>query len=117
LFDLFVFIWTKHGRKIRRWLPDYFRQRRGPGNLKPKSPEDCPLCDILYLKCQACGGCRTSGYATPLYWLKRPLSRIAMVMTAMSEGVDLSAACRIYCFIKSGSDLNQIPYLFLQAMG
>lgn len=23
---LFIFIWTKHGRKIRRWLQDYFRQ-------------------------------------------------------------------------------------------
>ena len=42
---LSIFIWTKHGRKIRRWLQDYFRQRRGPRNLKPKSPEDCPLCN------------------------------------------------------------------------
>jgi hypothetical protein len=42
---LFIFIWTNHGRKIRRWLQDYFRQRRGPRNLKAKSPEDCPLCN------------------------------------------------------------------------
>jgi len=44
LICIFVTIWSKHGRKIRRWLQDYFRQRRGPRNLKPKSPEDCPLC-------------------------------------------------------------------------
>lgn len=42
---LFIFVWTKHGRRIRRWLQDYFPQRRGPRNLKPKSPEDCPLCN------------------------------------------------------------------------
>lgn len=51
---------------------------------------------ILYLKCQACGGCRTSRFCTPLYWLKTPLARVAMVMTALSEGVDLSAAGRIF---------------------
>jgi hypothetical protein len=51
---------------------------------------------ILYFKCQACGGCRTSRFSTPLYWLKTPLARIAMVMTAMSEGVDISAAGRIF---------------------
>jgi IS1 family transposase/transposase-like protein len=50
---------------------------------------------IRYFKCQACGGCRTSRFGTPLYWLKTPLARITMVMTAMSEGVDISAATRI----------------------
>jgi len=157
----FIYIWTKHRRRIRRWIQDYFRRRRGPRNLIPKSPEVCtlcnrhicflphrpkqevvpwskrksrrgrpkltdtaghaclnPLCDyfaiadpaihalvsngrwgkqrILYLKCQSCGGCRTSRYSTPLYWLKTPLARIAMVITAMSEGVDISAAGRIF---------------------
>lgn len=52
--------------------------------------------EVLCLKCQACGGCRTSRYATPLYWLKTPLARLTMVMTALSEGVDLSAASRIF---------------------
>ena len=51
---------------------------------------------ILYFKCQACGGCRTSRFGTPLYWLKTPLSQIAMVVTALSEGVDISAATRIF---------------------
>ncbi|MDA1330471.1 MAG: transposase [Chloroflexi bacterium] len=158
---LAVFVWTKYGRRIRRWWHDYFRRRRGPRSLKPKSPHDCPLCNrdicflphrcrpevvpwserkgrrgrpktidtaghacvnwrceyfavadaeihalvgngrrgkqkIQYFKCQACGSCRTSRYGTPLYWLKTPLVRVAMVMTAMSEGVDISAACRIF---------------------
>ncbi len=158
---LSLYVWLKHGRRIRRWLQDFFRRRRGPRTLKPKAPSDCPecsrefswlpfrskpevvpwrerksprgrpkiidtsghaclnpLCDyfavadaeihtlvsngcrgqqqIRYWKCQACGGCRTSRYGTPLYWLKTPLARIAMVMTAMSEGVDISAACRIF---------------------
>ena len=51
---------------------------------------------ILYLECQACGGCHTSRFGTPLYWLKTPLVRIAMVMTAMPEGVDISVAGRIF---------------------
>jgi hypothetical protein len=42
---LAIYIWTKHGRFLRRWLRDYFRQRRGPRNLKPKSPVDCPACN------------------------------------------------------------------------
>jgi transposase len=158
---LVIYIWTKHGRRIHYWLQGFFRQRQGPRNLKPKSPEECPLCNqhfcflpyrpklevvpwserksrrgrpktvdtgghacldplcdyfaiadpeihalvsngcrgkqrILYLKCQACGGCHTSRFGTPLYWLKTPLARIAMVMTAMSEGVDILAAGRIF---------------------
>ena len=51
---------------------------------------------IRYFKCQACGSCRTSRYATPLYWLKTPITTVTMVMTSLSEGVDLSAAERIF---------------------
>jgi hypothetical protein len=29
---------------------------------------------IRYFKYQACGGCRTSRFGTPLYWLKTPFS-------------------------------------------
>ena len=42
---LAIYIWTKHGRRLRRWLQDYFHQRRGPRNLKPMSQEDCPACN------------------------------------------------------------------------
>ncbi len=51
---------------------------------------------IQYWKCQACGSCRTSRYGTPLYWLKTPIKTVAMVLTALSEGVDLSACQRIF---------------------
>ena len=51
--------------------------------------------DILYLCCQACGKRTTSRAGTPMYRIKTPLHRVAMVMTALSEGVDISAASRI----------------------
>lgn len=52
--------------------------------------------DIQQLRCQACDRRRTSRLATPMYQIKTPLGRVAMVMTALSEGVDLSAASRIF---------------------
>jgi len=42
---LAIYIWTKHGRRIRRWWHDFFRQRRGPRSLRPKSPAECPACN------------------------------------------------------------------------
>jgi hypothetical protein len=42
---LAIFIWTKLGRRLRRWLRDCFRERRGPRNLKSKSPAECPQCN------------------------------------------------------------------------
>jgi len=51
---------------------------------------------IQYLKCQCCGSRRTSRYGTPLYHLKTAEHRIAQVLTALAEGVDLSAAGRIF---------------------
>jgi hypothetical protein len=51
---------------------------------------------IRYFQCQACGGCRTSRFGTPLYWLKTPLARINSVMTAMSEAIDIPATTRIF---------------------
>jgi hypothetical protein len=47
--------------------------------------------DILYLKCQACESRKTSRLGTPMYHIKTSLERVAMVMTALSEGVDISA--------------------------
>ena len=46
LYTLF-YLWLQYGRRLRRWLQDYFRQRRGPRQLKPKSPDDCPACNQL----------------------------------------------------------------------
>jgi transposase-like protein len=52
--------------------------------------------DIQQLRCQACGSRRTSRLATPMYQIKTPLGRVALVMTTLSEGVDLAAASRIF---------------------
>jgi IS1 family transposase len=52
--------------------------------------------DILYLRCQCCGKRKTSRAGTPMYRLKTPLHKVAMVLTALSEGVDISAASRIF---------------------
>jgi hypothetical protein len=52
--------------------------------------------DIPYFKCQACGSCKSSRLNTPMYCLKTPIHRVAMVMHALSEGLDISAASRIF---------------------
>lgn len=52
--------------------------------------------NILYLRCQCCGQRKTSRAGTPMYYLKTPLHEVARVITALSEGVDLSAAARIF---------------------
>ena len=42
---LAFYVWTKHGRCLRRWWHDFFRQRRSTRSLRPKSPAECPQCD------------------------------------------------------------------------
>ena len=51
---------------------------------------------IQYLRCQACGSKFSSRHGTPMYDLKTPVKRVDEVMTATSEGVDISAASRIF---------------------
>ena len=51
---------------------------------------------VQYWRCQACGGRKSSRLGTPLYRLKTPAQRVAMVMTALAEGVDIAAATRIF---------------------
>ena len=48
------------------------------------------------LKCQACQTKVSSRWNTPMYDLKTPASRVAEVLTASSEGVDVAAASRIF---------------------
>jgi hypothetical protein len=52
--------------------------------------------DILYLRCQCCGKRKTSRAGTPMYHLKTPLHRVAMVLITLSEGMDISAASRTF---------------------
>jgi len=51
---------------------------------------------IRQWKCQACGCKFTERRNTPMYRLKFASRFVAQVMTAMAEGVDLSAATRIF---------------------
>lgn len=51
---------------------------------------------IRQWKCQACGCKFSDRRNTPMYRLKSASQLVAQVMTAMAEGVDLSAATRIF---------------------
>ncbi len=149
-------------KKIIRWWREWRKERRGPRQLRPRAPEDCPECnswihwfpkkpnrevvpwsevksnrgrkktvdtsgyaclnlfchyfgvtdahihalvsegkrgknkDIQYFRCQNCGKRRTSRIGTPMYCLKTSLSEVAQVVTALSEGLDISAATRVF---------------------
>ena len=52
--------------------------------------------EIQYWRCQSCGRSFSSRWGTPLYGLKTPPKRVAEAMTAFAEGVDVSAAHRIF---------------------
>ncbi len=52
--------------------------------------------DILYLRCQAWGHRQTSPADTPVRGLKTPLEQVRLVVMALAEGLDLSAASRIF---------------------
>ena len=51
---------------------------------------------IQTLRCQACEATFSTRRATPLYQLKTCSSRIAEVLTALSEGLDVAAAVRVF---------------------
>jgi transposase-like protein/IS1 family transposase len=51
---------------------------------------------IQPFRCQACGTTFTSRRDTPLYRLKTPSSRVAEVLTAVAEGLSISAAVRVF---------------------
>jgi transposase-like protein len=52
--------------------------------------------DIPYWRCQCCQRRFSSRLGTPLYRLKTPPRRVIEAMTAFAEGVDVSAAHRIF---------------------
>jgi transposase-like protein len=51
---------------------------------------------IQHLRCQASHTSFSSRRDTPLYRLKTPSSRVAEVLTALAEGLDLAAATRVF---------------------
>ena len=53
---------------------------------------------IQTFRCQACRTTFTSRRNTPLYRLKTPSHQIAMVLSALAEGLDPSAAERVFGF-------------------
>ncbi len=52
--------------------------------------------DIPYLRCQACGKRISSRVDTMMYGLKTPRDRVAMVMTALTEGLSIAAGVRVF---------------------
>jgi hypothetical protein len=51
---------------------------------------------IQTFRCQACRTTFTARRHTPLYRLKTPSHQVAMVLSALSEGLDASAAERVF---------------------
>ena len=51
---------------------------------------------IQTFRCQACRTTFTSRRNTPLYCLKTPSRKVAMVLSALAEGLDASAAERVF---------------------
>ena len=51
---------------------------------------------IQTFRCQACGHTFSSRRHTPLYRLKTASSRVAEVLAALAEGLDVSAAVRVF---------------------
>ncbi len=56
---------------------------------------------IQTFRCQACHTTFTARRHTPLYRLKTPSHQIAMVLTALAEGLDASAAERVFGYQQS----------------
>jgi transposase-like protein len=53
---------------------------------------------IQTFRCQACHATFTSRRNTPLYRLKTPSQQVAVVLSALAEGLDVSAAARVFGF-------------------
>jgi IS1 family transposase len=51
---------------------------------------------IQTFRCQACRTTFSARHDTPLYHLKTPSQQVAMVLTALAEGLDASAAERVF---------------------
>jgi transposase-like protein len=51
---------------------------------------------IQTFRCQACGVTFSARRHTPLYRLKIPAQRVAEVLTALAEGLDVASAMRVF---------------------
>jgi hypothetical protein len=57
--------------------------------------------DIQRLRCQACHTTFSARRDTPLYRLKTPSPQVAMVLSALAEGLDPSAASRVFGYCQA----------------
>jgi hypothetical protein len=64
---------------------------------------------IQTFRCQACRTTFTARRNTPLYRLKTPSHQIAMVLSALAEGLDPSAAERVFGFRQATITSLSIP--------
>ena len=60
-------------------------------------------------RCQACRSTFTSRRNTPLYRLKTPSHQIAMVLSALAEGLDSSEALRVFGFRQATITSLSVP--------
>jgi len=56
---------------------------------------------IQTFRCQKCRTTFSARRDTPLYRLKTPSQQVAVVLSALAEGLDPSAASRVFCFRQS----------------
>jgi hypothetical protein len=44
LVSLSVYLWVKHGKRIKRWWQEMHIRHRRPRQLRPREPADCSQC-------------------------------------------------------------------------
>jgi hypothetical protein len=64
---------------------------------------------IQTFRCQACRTTFTSRCDTPLYRLKTPAYQVSMVLSALAEGLDPSAASRVFGFRQATITSLSVP--------
>ncbi|TMD37614.1 MAG: IS1 family transposase [Chloroflexi bacterium] len=64
---------------------------------------------IQTFRCQACRTTFTSRRNTPLYRLKPPSQQVAQVLSALAEGLDPSAASRVFGFRQATITSLSVP--------
>jgi transposase-like protein len=80
---------------------------------------------IQTFRCQCCQATFSSRRDTPLYRLKTPSARIAQVVAALAEGLDVAAAARVFGYAeaaistwlsRTGEHMQRLPVKRLQGL-
>jgi transposase-like protein len=64
---------------------------------------------IQTFRCQSCHGTFSARRDTPLYRLKTPSQQVAMVLTVLAEGLDPSAAERVFGYRQTTITSLSVP--------